>query len=222
MRHASLKLSVLLLAGVGLSSPLGAQSGDFKAGSRTLYALDMATVPVGEFPQGMKLLKGNVTVVEHDGQRMLRASDPAEIFIPFGELVPADFTVEVDLVPKPYGINPADLRLEGTMTSNRGAASMQLEWSTQNMIVVGGGEMFQKAPPEDLQVAMPSMLTEIRASFDNGTFKLYLNGQRVLNLPERKWARTRGIRIDLGGQDDDKEAVYLAKIRIATNSPKPQ
>ena len=224
MRHASLRLFVLLLAGVGLSAPLGAQGSDFKAGSRTLYAVDIATVPVGEFPKGMKLLRGNVTVVDHDGQRMLRASDPAAIFISFGEAVPADFTVEIDLVPKPFGVGPDDLVIEGTMTSDRGPASAQLVWSSQRIEVTGGGEMFQREPPEDLKVSTPSQLTEIRTSFDNGTLKLYVNGQRVFNLPGRKWARTRGIRIDLGGsgQDEDKESVYVAKIRIATNSPEPQ
>ena len=199
-----------------------AGGGGFVAGSRDLFVLDMAAVPVGEFPKGVKLLKGNVTTVEKDGGRMLRAADPAEIYIPFSEFTPGDFTVEIDLIPKPYGLNPADLRIEGTMSSNRGPASMQLEWSSQHIMVVGGGEMFQRDPPEDLKVATDATLTEIRASFDQGTFKLYVNGQRLVNLPGRAFARARGIRIDLGGQDDDKAAVYVSKLRIATNSPKPQ
>jgi len=217
----------LLASGFVLSmtqpSPSSAQSGGFVAASRDLFVLDLAALPVGEFPKSVKLLRGNVTTVEKDGQHMLRASDPAQVWIPFSQVTPADFTIELDLIPKPLGINPEDFAIEGTMATNRGAGSMMMDWSTQGLEVYGGGaEPFQRAQPDDLKATTPSMLTEIRISFDNGTIKLYVNGQRLVNLPGRTFARTRGLRIDLGGQDDDKAAVYVAKLRIATNSPKPQ
>jgi hypothetical protein len=169
------------------------------------------------------MLRGNVTTVDKDGSRMLRAADPAQIWVRFPEVLPSDFTIELDLIPKPLGINPEDFAIEGTRATNRGVGSMMLDWSTQGLEVYGGGaEPFQRAQPEDLKATTPSTLTETRISFDNGTIKLYVNGQRLVNLPGRTFARTRGLRIDLGGQDDDKAAVYVAKLRIATNSPKPQ
>ena len=154
---------------------------------------------------------------------MLRAADPAQLWIRFPEVLPNDFTIELDLIPKPLGINPADFSFEGARAQNRGIASMMVEWSTQSIMVVGGAEeMFQRPQPEDLKLATSATLTELRSGYDNGTFKLYINGQRLVNLPARQFVRTRGIRLEFGGQDDDKEAVYVAKLRIATNSPKPQ
>jgi hypothetical protein len=224
------RLSVLLpalalLVGLMATEPARAQvasSGPgFVPGARTLYALDLASVPVGEWPKGLKLLKGNVTVVEKDGEKMLRASDPAELLVPLGEILPEDFTIEIDLVPKTC-CNPSDLAFEGTASSNRGPASMQVEWNPSHFMVVGGGETTQSDMPEDLKAAIPSMLTEVRASFDRGAFKLYTNGKKLVTLANRKFVHTRSLWVALGGQDDDKHAVYVSRIRVATNSPKPQ
>jgi hypothetical protein len=100
---------------------------------------------------------------------------------------------------------------------------MMVEWSTTHIMLVGGAdEMFQRPMPEDLTISTSAELTEFRTSFDNGTFKLYVNGQRLVNLPSRAFGKPRGIRLELNGQDDDKAAVYVAKLRIATNSPKSQ
>jgi len=221
MRPVSLVLVTSLLATVALPEASAAQSSGFKPGSRDLFVLDLASVPVGEFPKGLKLLNGNMTTVEKDGSRMLRASDPAEFLIPLPEIMPLDFTLEFDLVPKAC-CNPSDLVFEGTGSSNRGPASMQIEWHPAHLQAVGGGEMIQVPMPEELKAALPSMLTEVRASFEGGTFKLYTNGQRLMNLPNRKFVRTRSLWVRLGGQDDDKYAVYVSRIRIATNNPKPQ
>jgi hypothetical protein len=220
MRPVSLVLASSLLATVALPIASAAQSSGFKPGSRELFALDMAGVPVGEFPKQLKVMKGAMTVVEKDGMHMLRASDPAEFLIPLPELMPRDFTLEFDVVPKLSG-NPWDLTFEGTPTINQGEASMHVMWQPAHLMTVGGGEGSQLKMPEDLAAAIPSMLTEIRASIDGTTLKLYTNGQMVLNLVNRKFVRSRVLRVFLGGQDDDKYAVYLAKIRVATNSPKP-
>jgi len=214
-----------------------AQSGDFVAGSRDLFVLDLASTPTGELPQVcgpkkpppcLEMLRGNVTTVDKDGQRMLRAADPAQLWLRLPQVMPNDFTIEIDLIPKSLGLAPSDFAFEGAREQNRGVASMMVEWSTQHLAAVGGATengsatMFQRDQPEDLMLATSAQLTELRTSFDNGTFKLYVNGQRLVNLPGRTFARGRGIRLELGGQDDDKAAVYVAKLRIATNSPKPQ
>ena len=75
--------------------------------------------------------------------------------------------------------------------------------------------------PEDFQVILPAALTEVTASFEGNTVKLYTNGRRLFTLTDRKFARGKTLRLSLGGQDDGDQAVYLAKLRIATNSPRP-
>jgi hypothetical protein len=75
--------------------------------------------------------------------------------------------------------------------------------------------------PEDFKVTLPAALTEVTASFDGGTVKLYTNGRRLYTLTDRRFARGRTLRLSLGGQDNEDQAVYLAKLRIATNAPPP-
>ncbi len=213
--------------------PAVAQSGDFVAGSRDLFVMDLASTPTGELPQVcgpkvpppcLEMMRGNVTTVDKDGSHMLRAADPAQVWIRIPQVMPNDFTIELDLIPKPLGIAPSDFAIEGTRETNRGDASLMLEWQTQAIMVVGGaqGASFQRPQPEDLKATTPSELTEIRISYNDGALKMYVNGQRLVNLPKLAFARNRGLRLELGGADDDKAAVYLAKFRLATNSPKPQ
>ena len=220
MRPVSLILTTSILATVALTEASVAQSSGFVPGSREIFVLDMASVPVGEFPKQLKVLKGAMTVVEKDGMRMLRASDPAEFLIPLPELMPQDFTLEFDVVPK-LGGNPWDLGFEGTPAINQGVASMYVMWKPDYTMTVGGGETSNLRMPEELAAAIPATLTEVRASMNGTTFKLFTNGQTVLNLSNRQFIRGRILRVFLGGQDDDKYAVYLSKIRVATNSPKP-
>jgi len=210
-----------------------AQSGDFVAGSRDLFVMDLASIPTGELPQVcgpkvappcLEMLRGNLTTVSKDGQRMLRASDAAQVWLRLPEILPSDFTIEVDLIPKPVGIGGSDFAFEASRETNRGEASMMFEWSAQHLAVVGGtsSDMFQRDQPEDLKIATSASLTELRTSYDKGTFKLYVNGQRLVNLPGRAVAKVRGLRLEFVGQDDDKVAVYVSKLRVATNSPRPQ
>jgi hypothetical protein len=49
--------------------------------------------------------------------------------------------------------------------------------------------------------------------------KMYTNGRRLFTLTERKFVRGRVLRVSLGGQDDDKYAVYLSRLRIADLAP---
>lgn len=212
-------LVVLLLA----TSPLSAQTpppgvpGGFVPGSRELFSVDFSSEPLGEFPQRLKLLRGTMTMVMKDGVPALRASDPAEFLITFAERLPNDFTLEIDLVPK-MCCAPSDLTFEATPQQDRGAASMMVEWSTEHLMAVGGGEMFQMNLPDDLQPLVKGQPTEIRVSVKGPTVSLLTDGQQLFTI-DRKIPRGRVLRISLGGQDDDQYAVYLTKLRVATDSP---
>jgi len=207
-----LKLPVAAQAGLPGTQPVG-----FVPGSRELFSIDFAAEPLGEFPKRLKLLLGNMSMVMKDGVPALRASDPAQFLISLPERLPNDFTLEFDLIPKTC-CNPTDLAFEGTPTQDRGPASMMVEWSPENLKAVGGGEMFQMNMPADLKAVLPGQPSEVRMSVKGTTVVLYTNGQQVFTI-DRKFPRGRVLRIHLGGQDDDKYAVYLTKLRLATNSP---
>jgi hypothetical protein len=200
-----------------------AESG-FVPGSRTLYDLDTPPPPPpppGQKPKpqpGIRVVQGAWTRVQKDGIRMFKAAVPTELVVSLLEPLPESFTLELQLVPKAC-CAPADLTIGEV---NQGDASGFFSWFPAALMVVGGApEMYQAPMPEDFQVILPAALTEVTASFEGNTVKLYTNGRRLYTLTDRRFARGRTLRLSLGGQGDGDAAVYLAKLRIATNTPKP-
>jgi dihydrofolate reductase len=184
-----------------------------------LYNLDLTGVPLGEAPPGLKILSGDLTLVMKDGARMLRASKTTELLVLLPEYLPQNFSVEFDLVPKGC-CNPEDLAFEGTRRMNQGVESARIAWDSDGYLrVVGGGELYQAPMPEELSTTLPGTLTHVAVSFEGGTVKLYTNGTRLYTLADRRFVRGKVLRVFLGGQDDAKQAVYLAALRVATNDP---
>jgi hypothetical protein len=196
----------------------------FVPGSRTLFDLNAPPPPPpppGQRPKprpGIKVVQGAWTPVQKDGMRMFKAAAPTELLVSLLEPLPTDFTLELQLVPKAC-CNPADLAIGEV---NQGVASARFEWYPDALSVNGGAsEMYQAPMPEDFKVILPAALTEVTANFDGDTVKLYTNGRRLYTLTDRRFARGGTLRLSLGGQGDGDQAVFLAGLRIATNSPKP-
>jgi hypothetical protein len=184
-------------------------------GARTILALDFAGTPVGDFPTGLRLLQGNLEVADKNGMHMLRASSPSEFVIRLPEVLPANFTLEFDLIPKAC-CNPVDLMVEGVISGSRSPVSAQIEWDAEHFAVVGGNPvMFQMDMPAVIAAALPSQMTHVAMSVEGETIRGYTNGQRLYTLTGRKFVRGTLLRVSLGGQDDDKYAVHLARVRVA-------
>lgn len=206
------------LGSLGLARDAVAQ---FTPGTRELFSVNFGAEPLGEFPTSLRLLQGTMDIVDKDGQRMLKASDRSMFLINLKEVLPQDFTIEFDLVPKECCM-PEDLAFEGTRELNQGDMSAHVLWKRESLSVIGGSDNNVEIPmPPDIAVALPGELTEIRVSVDGTTLKVFTNGKEVLNLTGRKFVRSRVLRVFLGGQNDREQAVYLAALRVATNSPPP-
>ena len=68
-----------------LVTDAAAQGSGFVPGARPIVDLTFAGTPVGEFPTGLRLLTGNLDVVDKNGVHMLRASTPSEFVIQLPE-----------------------------------------------------------------------------------------------------------------------------------------
>ena len=218
---ATMGVSALLpgrTLGQGEPPPGVPYAAGFRPGGQQLFALDLSGTPVGDAPPTIKLLKGNVEVVLQGGVRMLKASTASAFLITLPQVLPQDFTLEFDLIPKASG-PPPDLTIEGTPTINQGDGSAHLLWQADGYLgVIGGAQDNYETPmPEDLKVTLPGMRTQVGVSFTGNTVKLYTNGRRLYTL-DRVFARGRVLRVSLGGVDDHN-AVYLAGLRIATGAP---
>lgn len=218
-------LSSLRIASNSAAALFEKAASGFVPGTRTLFDINTPPPPPpppGQKPKprpGIRVVQGAWAPAQKDGMRMFKAAVPTELLVSLLEPLPQDFTVEVQLVPKAC-CGPADLTLGEV---NQGVASAFLSWQPGTGVTANGGaaEMYQAPLPEDLQVIIPAALTEVTLSFEGNTIKLYTNGRRLYTLTDRRFARGKTLRLSLGGQDDGDGAVYLAKLRIATNSPPP-
>jgi len=182
-------------------------------GQSPLFVLDVQGTALDEFPSAVKALKGTMTTVDKNGQRMLRASSPSEFLITLPQNLPAAFTVIVDLIPKAC-CNPEDIMLEGTPARNRGVASAELTWHPAHIMAVGGGgDMYQSDMPADLAASTPGNLTQLIWEFKGSTITLYTNGRRMYTL-DKQFVRGRVLRVWLGGADEGLNAMHLASLSI--------
>ena len=210
-----------LLVGVAAFPRVGlGQPGQPSPGT-TLFALDLSRTPVGELPANLDLTTGILEVALRNGVPMLKASALSEFRItlqPPGQVLPRDFTVEFDLVPK-LGSNPQDLSVEGTPTINQGDASAHVLWHATGALAVigGGGETYETAMPEDLQTTLPGVLTKVVLEVAGPTIRLYTNGRRLYTL-QKQFARGAVLRVYLGAQNGGTEAVYLAGLRVTAGT----
>ena len=200
----------------------------FVPGTRVLYDLNVPPPPPpppGQPPKprpGIRVQKGAWAPVQKDGRRMFKAARQTELLVSLLEKLPQDFTVELELVPKEC-CPPPDLTLEGTAAVDQGPRSAHLLWQADGAVaVIGGGgtqDNYESPMPDDFKVTMPGAPTHVALSVEGSTIKLYTNGRRLYTLTGRTFVRGKVLRVSLGAQNDTDQAVYLAALRIATNSP---
>jgi len=71
---------------------------DFVPGTTVWFATDFADEPVGRFPASqLEFVKGNMQIVELEGEKVLEASVNSSFRVILPEALPEDFTVEFTL-----------------------------------------------------------------------------------------------------------------------------
>jgi hypothetical protein len=214
-----------LLTAVGLCPEAIAAQASPAAGA-PLFVLDLAGTPVGEIPTSIELRKGILEVALKNGIPMLKASAASEFLItlPQGQVLPRDFTLEFELVPKAcQGCAPQDLSFEGMRDINQGGGSAHVLWEADGHLAVigGGGGTYSALMPEELWTALPGVLTRVVVVIEGTTIRLYTNGRRLYTLSSRRFARGDVLRVFLGGQDDGADAVHLAALRLTAGALSP-
>ena len=172
-------------------------------GAREIWLLNFAGLPVGDFPKRPDLsTQSSLEVVDKDGVPMLKAGTRSEFLIRLPEVLPEAFTLEFDLVPKEDG------SLEDLSFGNLKTGPAVVFWSPTTQSV---GEFRATSNLGNTR----GQLTKILASFESGTLKLYTNGVRLYTLTDLRFVRGQDLRVFLGGENDQKGAVFLARVRVA-------
>ena len=164
---------------------------DFKPGERPLFVEDFARDAIGDFPRRLEFKEGNMEVVEWKGSRYLRAAGDGEFFIPLAETLPERFTIEFDY----YGLNKYELKL--TFNENVGSPGDQVVIGAWGSGLQGSVRAIAKMP-EDIDKRM----VKVRVMVDGRYAKVYVDSQRVANVPNASLGRFTKIHVDVPGTEE--------------------
>ena len=193
---------------------------DFVPGSRTIFFTDFTEDQVGNFPKRLTFKNGQMEVVEIDGgQRALKASSYSQLLIPLPEALPPKFTVELDVINRDSrGVAANTFEISGGNAINDAKYTV-VGWGHNGLSVNGGGVdgMSIMAKDTDIQryVGQPA---SFRILGDGQALKLYADEKRIANIPNGDFQRGRTLALYLQGRDDDKNAVYVTRIRVAESN----
>jgi outer membrane protein OmpA-like peptidoglycan-associated protein len=179
---------------------------DFVPGERVLFKEDFSGDRVGNFPKRFEFVDGAAEVVTWNGGKWLRAKDQAAIFgIPLPEVLPERFTIEFQMTMPWWG---------AAMWGGPGDGNPRDHGNTalHTWVVLGCCEVGFKTPrdgPESTTDARPrfaSVLGEqgidghlfnVRIQADGKYMKLYLEDQRLANLPAADFMRGNKLYVSM-------------------------
>jgi outer membrane protein OmpA-like peptidoglycan-associated protein len=193
---------------------------DFVPGSRTIYFTDFTDEQVGNFPKRLTFKTGQMEVVELDGgQRALKASSASEVLIPLPEALPQKFTVELDVINRnSQGVAANTFEITGGGSPNDDKFTV-VGWGHNGLTVYGGGvqrmDVMAKDADKQRYVGKPA---SFRILGDGQALKLYADEKRIANIPNGGFQRGRTLVLDLQGRDDEENAVYVTRIRVAEST----
>ena len=193
---------------------------DFVPGSRTIFFTDFTEDQVGNFPKRLTFKNGQMEVVEIDGgQRALKASSYSQLLIPLPEALPQKFTVELDVINRDSrGVAANTFEITGGGPLNDSKYT-EVGWGHNGLSVSGGGVEGMSIMAKDADVTRyVGHPASFRILGDGPALKLYADEKRVANIPNGGFQRGRTLALYLQGRDDEKNAVYVTRIRVAESN----
>jgi OmpA-OmpF porin, OOP family len=180
---------------------------DFVPGERVLFADDFSRDRVGNFPQRLELVRGNLQIVEAGGKRWLESTSlDGEIAIPLPENLPPRFTVEFDFTfPGNFPITVYSGARPVEEEFGDGAATSYLAFGPYEAgIHVGGRALSNVEPKVDGEQGgyLPGKVARARIHVDGKYVKAYINETRIVNVPNGDLSRGNKLFIRLPHVDE--------------------
>jgi OOP family OmpA-OmpF porin len=187
---------------------------DFVPGNRTIFFTDYSEDQVGNFPKRLVFKLGNMEVAEVDGHRFLRATAHSVFTIPLPEVLPAKFTMEIDVINRKVLDGPA-FQLQGAEVPLQLAKTSMITWGNGGAgLTGGGGGETPYGYNEATRTRYRGKPAQLRILGDGEYIKVYIDEKRFVNIPNANFARSNVLRIDLDARGDDNP-LYIGRIRIA-------
>lgn len=190
---------------------------DFVPGERVLFYTDYAEDVVGNFPRRLTFKSGNMELAEVDGQRWLRVTGSSLLNIPLPEILPAKFTIEIDVINRRV-LDGAAFRLQGGPAWNNTGKTSTVLWGSDGigLSAWSGGAEVAMTNNELNKKRYRGKPSQLRILGDGPYLKLYLDEKRYANVPNANFERSKSLTLGLEGRGEENP-VYVGRIRVAAS-----
>ena len=180
---------------------------DFVPGERVLFADDFSKDRVGNFPQRLELVKGNIEIVESAGKRWVRSKSlDAEIGIPLPETLPQQFTMEFDFTfPENFPLTVYSAQKFVEEELGEGAATSHVFLGPFSAGLHAGGRTLVDSAPkvgDKSREGLVGQPARARLHVDGKYVKVYINENRIVNAPNGDLVRGNKIFIGMPANED--------------------
>jgi OOP family OmpA-OmpF porin len=188
---------------------------DFVPGERVIFAEDFSRDRVGNFPVRLEMVNGNMEVVEWQGKRWLRLAggDGGIFVVNLPEKLPQRFTVEFDVTipwsclgfysaeaPDRQGCR-SDGRPSGSVTLSGTESGVQRPNSNEGSIV-DPRTLFPEMFADGNMTSLSNRPYRVRMEADGRYVKLYLDQERIANIPNADFGRANKLIFEFQGNTD--------------------
>ncbi len=179
---------------------------DFVPGDKVLYFEDFESSPVGDFPERLEFIEGNMEVAEWQGRRFLRMSTNVDFEVPLPQTLPERFTIEFDLY-LPSGVLKIHTPAADGSSRNR---HNYLKFGHGAGAIEGSGGGTAEMEVED---GRWEDIVHCRIMGYKKYLKVYVNETRVANVPNADFPRADRIHFYL--YNYSQQGVLIDHIRVA-------
>jgi OmpA-OmpF porin, OOP family len=172
---------------------------DFVPGERMIFAEDFTRDNVGDFPRRLEFRRGNMEIIDWNGERLLRALSDGTFVVPLPETLPDRFTLEFD---HSGGRGP------GTVTFADGNHATLLFYYYRAGVRGGGIDAVSNTADR----ARDRIYT-VRLMADGAHVKVYVDEERVANVPNANLGRSDRLVFTLPASTNRPS--LLTNLRIA-------
>jgi len=187
---------------------------DFVPGDRTLFYTDYAEDAVGNFPERLEFREGTMEVAELGGERYIRATSHSGFTIPLPETLPSRFTIEIDVINRP-SLDGSAFQLQGGVKPSADRKTSTIAWGSDGLGLIGGGGGEVRIENNEAHRARyRGKPAQLRILGDGKYIKAYLDEQRLVNVPNANFERSKGLSLVLDARSQSNP-LYVGRIRVA-------
>lgn len=183
---------------------------DFVPGSRVIFFDDFAKDVVGNFPQRLEFIEGNMEVAEWNKTRWLRSSTRSAFFVQLPDTLPPKFTIEFDQYTGSPGWNRVSI-IGGEDGADQDEVFMDITNRQAGLRNYQGSSIAMAAVPEPAYADV----MRCRIMADGPYVKVYVNENRVANVPKVEFIRSKSLRFDVDANAE--RPLLIGSIRIAAS-----